>query len=53
MFVNPTWFSPALAPVEMPVGLSHIDSDFCLCDPIVEVEDNGQEVVLHRQVTWN
>jgi hypothetical protein len=53
MFVNPTWFSPALAPIEMPVGLSHIDSDFCWCDPIIEVDDSGHEVVLHRQVTWN
>jgi hypothetical protein len=53
MFVNPTWFYPALAPVEMPTGLSHLDSDFCWCDPIVEVDENGQEAVLHRQVTWN
>jgi len=51
-FVNPTWFAPALAPVDMPVGLSHMDSDFCWCDPVVEVDDNGQEIVLHRQVTW-
>jgi hypothetical protein len=49
MFVNPTWFSPALAPVEMPIGLSHIDSDFCWCDPIIEVDDDGEEMVLHKQ----
>jgi hypothetical protein len=53
LFVNPTWFYPALPPVEMPIGLSHLDSDFCWCDPIVEVDENGQEAVLHREVTWN
>jgi hypothetical protein len=53
MFVNPIWFYPALAPAEMPIGLSHLDSDSCWCDPIVEVDENGQEVVLHRRVTWN
>ena len=53
MFVNRTWFAPAVVPVEMPVGLNHLDSDFCWCDPMVEVDDKGQEVVLHRQVTWN
>ena len=39
MFLNPTWFSPALAPVEMTIGLSHLDLDFCWCDPIVEVDE--------------
>jgi hypothetical protein len=53
MFVNRTWFSPAIAPVGMPIGLNHIDSDFCWCDPIIEADDDGEEVVLHRQVTWN
>jgi hypothetical protein len=53
LFVNPTWFVPAEAPVEMPMGLNHLDSDFCWCDPIIKIDDNGQEFVLHRQVTWN
>ena len=53
VFVNRTWFSPAIAPVEMPVGLNHLDSEFCWCDPIVEPDDEGEEVVVHRQVTWN
>jgi len=53
MFVNQTWFYPAIAPVEMPIGLNHLDSGFCWSDPIVEVDDNGQEIVLHRQVAWN
>ena len=44
---------PALVPVEMPVGLTHLDSDLCWCDPIVEADENGEHVLLHRQVTWN
>ena len=53
VFVNRTWFYPAAAPVEMPIGLNHLDSDFCWCDPLVEVDENGEQVVLHRQVIWN
>jgi hypothetical protein len=52
-FANPTWLFPALAPIEMPVGLIHLDSDFCWCDPVIEVDENGQQVVFHRQVMWN
>src|SRR6266550_4567527 len=44
---------PAVVPIEMPVGLAHLDSDLCWCDPIIEVDEIGEEVVLHRQVTWN
>jgi hypothetical protein len=43
----------ALVPVEMPVGLAHLDSDLCWGEPIVEVDDDGEHVLLHRQVTWN
>ena len=52
-FENRTWFLPATAPVETPIGLHHLDSNFCWCDPIVEVDENGQETVVHREVTWN
>ena len=44
---------PVLVPVEMPVGLTHLDLDLCWCDPIVQVDENGEHVLLHRQVTWN
>jgi hypothetical protein len=47
------FFSPIMAPIKMPIGLSHIDSDLCWCDPIVEIDENGQGVVIHREVTWN
>jgi hypothetical protein len=50
---TPTWLFPALAPVEMPVGLLHLDSALCWCDPISEVDETGKEVVFHRQVIWN
>jgi hypothetical protein len=53
VFVNRTWFYPTVVPVEMPIGLNHLDSESCWCDPIVEVDDKGREVVFHRQVTWN
>jgi hypothetical protein len=46
-------FFSAAVPVAMPVGLKHWESDFCWCDPIIELDENGQEAVLHRQVTWN
>ncbi|HTN73057.1 MAG TPA: hypothetical protein VMO00_18395 [Methylomirabilota bacterium] len=54
MLVNQTWFpSLEVASAEMPVGLSHLDSELCWCDPLVEVDDEGRKVLLHRQVTWN
>jgi hypothetical protein len=53
MFVDPTWFYPAVLPTELPTQLQHLDSDSCWCDPIIEVDAEGQELVLHRQVTWN
>jgi hypothetical protein len=53
LFENRTWFLPGSAPVDMPIGLNHLDSDFCWCDPIVEVDENGKQVVLHKQVTWS
>ncbi len=36
---------PAITPVEMPIGLNHLDSDVCWCDPLVEGDENGQDVV--------
>lgn len=53
MLANRPWINPEIAAVEMPLRLKHIDSDFCWCDPIVEADEHGREVVLHREVTWN
>ena len=52
-FINRTWFVPATVPVEMPIGLKHSDSEYCWCDPFVEVIESGRETVFHRQVSWN
>jgi hypothetical protein len=53
VFANSTWFFPAVVPSELPIGLEHWDSEMCWCDPIIEIDDEGQKIVLHRQVTWN
>jgi hypothetical protein len=52
-YVNNVWLYSTAAPAEMPVGLKHLDSDFCWCDPVIEIDDDGNEDVVHRQVTWN
>ena len=41
MFENLPWFSPAAAPAPLPLGLKHLDSDLCWCDPVVEIDDDG------------
>ena len=45
--------SPLMVPLKMPLGLSHIDADFCWCDPIIALDENGKEAVIHREVMWN
>lgn len=47
------WLASQMAPVEIPIGLSRIDSEFCWRDPLVELDEGGQGVVIHREVTWN
>lgn len=47
------WFYPTVVPVETLIGLEHLESDCCWCDPIIEVDENGEEVVLHMEVTWH
>jgi hypothetical protein len=44
--------APLMAAVETATALRHLDSVFCLT-PMVEVHENGQEFVLHKEVTWN
>jgi hypothetical protein len=53
VFAKPLITARAGALVETPVALKHNDSVFCWCDPLVEVNDNGQEEVVHKEVTWN
>lgn len=33
--------------------LPHIDSDWCWCDPTVEFNGDGDQLVLHKEVTWH
>ena len=33
--------------------LPHIDTDCCWCDPIVELTEDGEQLVIHKEVTWN
>jgi hypothetical protein len=53
MFAKPLITARAGALVKTPAALKHNDSVFCWCDPLVEVNDNGQEEVVHKEVTWN
>ncbi len=34
-------------------SLAHLDSELCWCEPIIEVDENGNDVVIHSEVTWN
>jgi hypothetical protein len=53
MLANRTWIVPTTPADEQPMGLSHIDSDSCWCEPVVETDEEGEEVVVHREITWN
>jgi hypothetical protein len=33
--------------------LSHIDSDLCWCDPVVEFNEYGDQRIIHMEVIWN
>jgi len=44
--------SSAIIPEEMPIGLQHLGSDPCWCDPLIETDGDGEKAVIHRQVTW-
>jgi len=53
MFLHWSLIYPAVLPEEMPVGLQHLDSESCWCDPLIEIDGNGERSVVHRQVIWN
>ena len=51
MFPN-QWFRELEATeTECANHLAHVESQFCWCDPIVEIDDYGQKVVVHIEVT--
>jgi len=33
--------------------LAHVESELCWCDPIIDVDENGDDMVIHREVIWN
>ena len=33
--------------------LAHVESEICWCDPIVEINEYRQKVVIHKEVTWH
>ena len=41
-------------PIETEVAsqLAHVKSELCWCDPIVEMDEYGRKVVMHKEVTW-
>lgn len=43
----PVW--PESAWMYVSVQTTHIDSDLCWCDPIVDVDENGQQLVIHKE----
>jgi hypothetical protein len=47
----PSWLSLESFYVRDP--LTHIDSDLCWCNPIVECDRDGRQCVIHKEVTWN
>jgi hypothetical protein len=52
-FLTYSGSTPAATPAQLPVGLKHLESAFCWCDPLIEMDGNGHEEVIHRHVTWN
>ena len=35
------------------IQLAHINSESCWCDPIVDFDEDGNESLTHKEVTWN
>ena len=33
--------------------LAHVKSELCWCDPIVETNEYGRKIVMHKEVTWH
>ena len=48
---TPEW--RGLVATEIADQLAHIASELCWCDPNIEVDENGDDVVIHRKVIWN
>lgn len=53
MIANRTRNVPETPANQTPIGPRHMESDFCWCEPIVETDEDGEEVIVHREITWN
>jgi hypothetical protein len=53
MFINWIGASPPMIMADAPIGIAHINSEFCWCDPIVESDEDGRETIVHHEVTWH
>ena len=43
MLVQQAWWS------RLPIKGKHTDSEYCWCDPAIEIMENGNKVVIHRR----
>jgi hypothetical protein len=53
MITNRMRNAPEMPAQQTPIGPRHIDSDICWCEPIVDMDEDGEAVVMHREITWN
>jgi hypothetical protein len=53
IFVKQPMIWPGFASTHVADELRHVDSDLCWCDPIVEFDENEDQFVIHREITWN
>ena len=53
MFPNQRFRELEATKTECANHLAHVESEFCWCNPIVEIDEHGQKVVVHIEVTWH
>jgi len=53
MLLNYRFGERNLIETEVAHHLAHVESPLCWCDPIVEIDEYGQRVVIHKEVTWH
>jgi hypothetical protein len=53
MIVQRPWRSFDAGSAENSFVLRHMESELCWCDPIIRTDEDGEALVIHREVTWN
>jgi hypothetical protein len=51
--VNQNWLAAREFALKHPVDLAHVDSQWCWCEPVEQLDETGEQVLIHREVTWN